>query len=288
MDIKLSVVILSMTNNADFFKMTVNCIDSLLSAELEVSKEVIVVESNKNYYNSKWQYPDFVKVIVPDSNFNFHKFLNIGINASSGEFVALCNNDLIFHKDWFSEILKISNNNPEIKSFSPSEFFYDKPLYSNFEIGYKVRSQIKGWCLVAERRIFPQIGYLDELFDFYFADNDYAMTLMVNNVKHAVVYTSYVEHLEKQSSGNILKSNPDKNFMAKYKIPKYLLSENYRYIRENEKSLVGFLKFYSKWGDPKWVYRKNRIAKILLKYHLGYFVKFMYYPEKNINIYKDC
>lgn len=288
MDIKLSVVILSMTNNAELFQMTLDCLESLLSSETEVSKEIIIVESNKNYASSQWQYPRFVKVIIPKSNFNFHKFLNIGIKASVGEFVALCNNDLKFHKNWFSEILKVSVDHPNIKSFSPSEIFYDKRLESNFEVGYKVQLHIKGWCLVVERSIFPRIDYLDELFDFYYADNDYSMTLMLHNIKHAIIYNSHVEHLEKKSSAIILSKSADEEYLGKYKIPKYLHSGEYQHIIANEKGLDGFLKFYSKWGNPKWMYRKNKIAKVLFKYNLGYFVRFMYSPKKNVNIFRDC
>lgn len=276
-----------MTTSEELFQMTSVCISSLIKSEDNLDLEIIVIESNKNYNTGNFKYPDFVKVIIPDSNFNFHKFLNIGIKASVGEFVALCNNDLIFHKNWFSEIVKISVNHPHIKSFSPSEIFNDKNSERNFEVGYKVQQQIKGWCLVVEHSVFPRINYLDELFDFYYADNDYSMSLMMKNIKHAIVYNSYVEHLEKKSSANILTKNADTEFFNKYKLPEYIFNGNYDWILQNEKGLDGFLKFYSKWGNPNWVYRKNKIAKLLLKYDLGYFVRFMYSPKKNVNIFKD-
>lgn len=287
MDIKLSVVILAMTNSFDLYKMTVDCIESLVSSESEVVMEILVVESNKNYRSEKFQYPDYVKVIIPDGTFNFHKFLNIGIKVSRGEFVALCNNDLLFHKNWFTEILNIKQENPSIKSFSPNAVDGGFTSDKRFEIGYKVQSHVKGWCLVAERSIFIKIGYLDELFDFYYADNDYAMSLKLHNIKHAVVFNSYVEHLEKRSSGSILDPNKGLEMIQKYSIPSYLFLENYKHITQNEKALQGFLKFYSKWGSPKWVYRKNKIAETLFKYNLGYFAKFLYHYKKNVNIFKD-
>lgn len=278
---KLSTIILAMTTTEELFKMTSNCISSLMVSESDIDMEIIIVESNKNYFNSNFKYPEFVTVIVPESDFNFHKFLNIGIKASTGEYVALCNNDLIFYNNWFAEILKVKKDNPSIKSFSPSGKIDDCSITNKFEIGYKVQTHIKGWCIVANREVFPSIGFLDETFDFYYADNDYAMSLKCNNIRHALVFNSYVMHLEKKPPSGIEKDLEHKDFIAKYKIPDYLLKGDYEWILEDEKSLSGFLKFYNKWGSPSLVYRKNKIADILLKYKLGYFIKFLFKTKQD-------
>jgi glycosyltransferase involved in cell wall biosynthesis len=96
---ELSVVILAMTTTEALFKMTSNCISSLIASENVIDREIIVIESNKNYLNSNFVYPEFVKVIIPEADFNFHKFLNIGIKASKGDYIALCNNDMIYLKN---------------------------------------------------------------------------------------------------------------------------------------------------------------------------------------------
>ncbi|MGL2994904.1 glycosyltransferase family 2 protein [Flavobacterium sp. TSSA_36] len=266
----LSVIILAMTTTKELFSMTSNCINSLLDSEQNIDMEILVIESNKEYFRSDFKYPDFVNVIIPDEDFNFHKFLNIGIKASKGDFVALCNNDLIFYKNWFSEILKVQVENPSIKSFSPSGKIDDFAFSRPFEIGYKVRTHIMGWCIVAKREVFSRIGYLDETFDFYFADNDYAMTLKMYDIRHAMVFNSYVKHLEKKSSNSYLNSVSEQNdFLKKYHLPQYLLESEYKWVVENERNLSGFLKFHGKWGSPIIYYRKNKIADLLIKYKLG-------------------
>jgi GT2 family glycosyltransferase len=274
---KLSAVILAMTTTEELFAMTSVCINSLIASENTIELEVILIESNKNYLNSSFKYPEFVKVIIPESDFNFHKFLNIGIKASTGDYVALCNNDLIFYNNWFSEILKVKVENPSIKSFSPSEKIDAHSVSKTFELGYKVRTHVMGWCIVANRELFTRIGFLDETFDFYYADNDYAMTLKCNNIKHALVFNSYVKHLEKKSSFTIGKHlEQKKDFIAKYKIPNYLLKGDYEWVLEDEKSLSGFLKFHKKWGNPNFLYKKNKIADFLLDYKLGTLVRFFF------------
>lgn len=267
---KVTVVLLAKTDSEALFEMTCNCIRSLLDSEKEIAFEIIIIESNNEYESGRFQYPDFVKVIVPAERFNFHRFLNIGIKEATGDFIALCNNDLIFYSNWFSAILEVSQQHKDILSFSPlHEMNTDKNR--DFLIGYKVTQQIKGWCIVVKACLFNTTGPLDETFSFYFADNDYGMTLKYWNIKHALVYNAYVQHLEKKST-QIVKLNPDQKagLLKKYQIPKYLLESQYDYLFTSESTLLDFLKFHNKWGSPKVLYRKNRIADFLMRYKLGY------------------
>jgi GT2 family glycosyltransferase len=270
---KLSSIFLARTDSVESFAMTTKCFQSAMASDPDVESEIIIVESNKTYYESTFIYPDFVKVIIPQEQFNFHRFLNIGIQHATGDFIALCNNDLIFHQNWFTEILKIANLHPEILSFSPNGSVNTKSQQIDYQIGYKVMQQIKGWCIVVRPKIFKKIGLLDETFSFYYADNDYGMTLKYYNIKHALVYNSYVEHLEKKAKPKtelIL----NEAFIKKYNIPQYLQEERFHYLYYNENDFRDFMKFHNKWGSFKLLYRKNKIADLLLKYNLGYFNRF--------------
>ena len=271
---KLSIIILSKTDSEKSFQMTMACINSFMESETVISAEIIIIESYKNYLQSQFQYPDFVKVIIPNENFNFHRFLNIGIEAAIGDFIALCNNDLIFYKDWFSEIILVSNKNPKVLSFSPSGTICNEEQKNTFALGYRVMIHIKGWCIVVKKEIFEIIGKLDETFDFYYADNDYAMTLKYHNIKHALVYNSYVEHLEKKPQIDNQNNYIEQEFVKNYEIPKYLDRDKYKWFFKSEKSLSGIIKFHNKWGAPDFLYRKNKIADVFFRSNLGYFVKF--------------
>lgn len=274
---ELSVIILSYTITDGLFEMTSNCINSLLESETAIDVEVILVESNKNYFNSGFLYPEFVKVIVPDSDFNFHKFLNIGIKESKGELVALCNNDLIFYKNWFTQILKVSKKAPMIKSFSPSGKIGDFGFTEEFELGYKVRTHVLGWCLVVYKEVLEKLGYLDEAFNFGYADNDYAMTLKKFNIKHALVNSSKVEHLEREKSKENRKglSEGYKNLHDRVnlnldKLPDYVLKKGNEYLLEDKQVLDDYIKYHNKWGAPVLLHRKNKIVDLLIQYNLGF------------------
>jgi GT2 family glycosyltransferase len=273
---KLSVVILSKTINNSIFEMTKSCFSTLLGSENEnenLEIEIILIESNKDYKKNGFFYDDNIKIIIPDFAFNFHKFLNIGVSAASGEYIALCNNDLIFNRNWFTEMLKVKASNPEIESFSP----YDEStnrlsknviLTHNFIKGYELQKQMTGWCFVVENKIFKKIGKFDEVFNFYYADNDYAMCLIKHNITHALVCKSHVIHLRGKVTEEVVKTDFDfiKSFQFdKKKIPKYVINENLLQILNDEKMIDGVIKFHQKWGHRKAIKVKLLIIEYLKK-----------------------
>ena len=272
---KLSTIILALTTTDKMFKMTLNCIESLMDSEKEINMEIIVVESNKNYNDLPFKYPEFVKVIIPELDFNFHKFLNIGIKEAKGDFIALCNNDLLFHKNWFKEIEKIANEKSKVLSFSPG-YHIKNQNNLNFELGYKVRTHIMGWCIVVRNNLFDKIGDLDDTFDFNYADNDYALTLKSKNIKHAVVFNSYVEHLERKMEAKETTKLTSYDLMIRKAelelshIPNYIFTKEYEYLLLDKKGLSDNIKFHKKWGSPNLLYRKNKIADLLIRFHLGF------------------
>lgn len=270
----LSVIILSKTSSEHLFNTTMNCINSLLKSEDFTEQhqlEIILVESNKEY-NLTYTFPDAIKVIVPEESFGFHKYLNVGIKNASGEFIALCNNDLIFHKDWFSEIVKVSKKRKDILSFSPIDPNNELQRFSgDYVLGYKVTQHIKGWCLVCKKEVFGKIKKLDNRFTFYYSDNDFALTLLYHGIKNAVVSGAHVEHLHKIATKESSKEKdvflePDSSGK---KIPKYLYHDSLKWILQDKRVLHDHLIYYNKWGNPNSTYRIARYAESLNNLNLN-------------------
>jgi len=228
------VVILSYCKDIEYFKLNVACINSLIESEDEIEFRIVVVESNKNWLREPFRYDmNNVHVIVPENDFNFNKFLNTGIAAGESELVILANNDLIFHRGWLSEILAIRNLRGDILSFCP---FDRKSIYLKWEkfktnayiIGYRVPIEFVGWCVVLERSVFGVIGPLDETFDLYFQDNDFARTLQHHGVLHALVPNSFVEHLGGRTTGIV-----DASKTKKYEIDKLKFETKWPPVRKS-------------------------------------------------------
>jgi len=195
----MDVVIVSYAKNNNCHKLTVNSLISLGESEEDVNFNVVVVESQPDIYWEGYHKPNMtIETIRPDTSYGYHKYLNLGRKKGISEFVALCNNDLIFKKNWASKIFQASEYNPNYLSFSPicpkTQPQYGIQINSGLIKGYVIRQHISGWCIVQKRSIYNIIGDLDENFIHWYSDNDYAMTLQKFHIDHMIVTTSIVEH----------------------------------------------------------------------------------------------
>lgn len=207
--VSIDVIILSYAKDDKLKSLTEQTIQTLLASEDSdlITFNILVIESNKKLFPYQF---DHTSTIYPTEEFGFHKFLNIGINATSNKYVCLCNNDLIFHENWASEILDSFRIHPTLKSVNP--------LCTNFNPTQKYLTEkaaifatkknifegiLTGWCIFIERDLFNVIGFLDEQFDFWYADRDYGQTLLKHNINHALIPRSRVTHLGNQSHDSI-------------------------------------------------------------------------------------
>ena len=284
----LSVIILSKTVDDFVYKTTLKCISSLENSESfkPGELEIILIESNPEY-KKLFTYPAQVKVLIPQQEFGFHKFLNIGIQAATKDYIALCNNDLVFHDKWFSEILTISNQHSDILSFSPIDPNKELNTYKEeYLLGYKVTKHIKGWCLVCKKELFKKIGFLDEAFTFYYSDNDYALNLLYHNIRHALVTKSKVEHLHQVTTKAVI--NKKDVFFEKVhqgiKIPRYLNHPNLKWILTDTRVLFDHLIYYKKWGKPGSLYRLISYSESLNAMHLNFVVKAIFLLKRFLRI----
>lgn len=181
----IDVIILSYAKTKEFEQLTKDCIKSLYDSEQDETFNVIVVESMPGviYYNAQ--------TIHPNQKFNYNKFANIGISHGKSEWVCVCNNDLIFHKGWATELLKYGFN-----SMSPK--CPNNQLQSDLHhihLGFDTARHISGWCLFLKRTLWDFICGFDEDFEFWCADDSYREQLKFHNQNHYLIATSLVTHL---------------------------------------------------------------------------------------------
>lgn len=189
----VDVVILSWAKTIELKNLTIRGIQTLLKSETDVNFNVFLLESNnKAIYN----FPPSVKVVYMNERFGYHKFMNIGRKMGNSPYVALCNNDLRFQKNWASNIIKEMEQDKELLSACPMEPVVNliPKHYTEEKYGYETRKFINGWCIFQNRKIYDVIGDLDETFEFWCCDDDYGMTLQNKNIKHAIIKTSIVNH----------------------------------------------------------------------------------------------
>lgn len=267
---KLSVIILSYALDDDIYHLNKQAIETLLSSEVwpSGSLQILLIESNKE---NPYQYPyPNVEVLIPNEKFGFHRFFNIGIEHTDGEYIAFCNNDIIFHKGWFSAIREVANSHRRFFCFSPIDDSGDYPKMSPealprekaFYSGWEHQKHFAPWCFVWKRKVFDITGPFDETVDFYGADCD-EQNIMSRNALWSVVCTkSVVNHLAGQTAIVKQSGKGDKYRITdydKYPLTEFEKTHNYPlWIYDDYRFYDGYQKLKKKWGldnTNKWLQR---------------------------------
>lgn len=201
--IDVDIVIISDSYNEELKRITENAIKTLYLSEDPklISFKTYIVESS----NVDFSYlHENIKMVKPNPPFGYNKYLNLGIKCGNSDYICLCNNDLEFKKSWASEIICEMNKDNSLLSASPISYEpHISKNYANLNIGniygYRAVFNISGWAIFQHRKIYDIIGDLDEDMVFWYADDDYGRVLMNKNIKHALIPTSRVDHIQSKT-----------------------------------------------------------------------------------------
>lgn len=183
----VDVIIVSYGKDEKFRRMTQEAVNS---AKLD-DVNVIVVEQQKGVVYKG------CKVLYYDFEFNYHRCLNLGLKESKGIYVALCNNDLKFSKDWSRNLIRILEMGYDtVCPYCPRSHKWrgiegGNYLYEGSRMGF----EFIGWCIMGRRELFNEV-VLNENIGFWYSDNLLREELMIKKKRHALVGNSIVEHLD--------------------------------------------------------------------------------------------
>lgn len=146
--------------------------------------------------------------IVIKEQFNYNRFLNHALEHVKHDWVLISNDDVHYHPEWFNEMMNVHQQHPEITSFSPRDTvltdLWFPHLFPNNEThrkGYTVTELLQGWSILIERTDLEKIAPLDEQFDMYYQDNDFAECLKQHSIEHALVRKSIANHKNTHNIG---------------------------------------------------------------------------------------
>lgn len=188
----IDVVIVSNSKNEYLRSLTQQTIDTAKNNESKVSVNITVVEfQDYNFFNAE--------TIRQEGEFCYNKFLNQGAELGKSEYIAFCNNDLIFGNDWATNIISEmeENNVSSACPYCPESNYMNKTgieKNSGVYFGYEVRKEFVGWIFVWKRKLWERLK-LDEQIKFWASDNSCAKVLQLNNEKHILVTSSIVKHV---------------------------------------------------------------------------------------------
>ncbi len=226
----VDILILSFAKTEQLWKLTQSTVDSCLQSEKEIDFNILVLEQNTNisYERCKTHY-------ITEA-FNYNRFMNIGISLTGGEYVCLCNNDLIFGKGWCSNIIRAMQEN-KLLSASPlcPRVQGERIKYGPaVDFGYNNSHHMSGWCIMCNRKLFKIIGEIDDEFPFWFADNIYSEQLKKHKVKHALVRSSVVTHIGSSTLRSISKQLHDEytsGYIRKF-VERHPQNESAKYFKQ--------------------------------------------------------
>lgn len=220
--------------NKDHVEDLTRCITSILENSTYENYEIIVVENNSTseeifaYYKKIQQNPA-VKVITYEGEFNYSRINNLGVSKAKGEYILLLNNDTqVITLDWIEELLMYAQR-PDVGAVGAKLYYEDRTIqhagvvlalgqhrtagHSHYRVscnnlGYMGRlcyaqnvMAVTGACLMMSRKLFQELGGLDE--SFAVSLNDVDLCIRAWKAGRVNVFTPFAElyHYESVSRG---------------------------------------------------------------------------------------
>lgn len=216
-------VIIPNWNGKRFLK---GCLDSLSSSSYSKVEAIIVDNGSKDGSVEflEQNYPG-VRLVKFEQNTGFSVAVNAGIRNSSGEFIALLNNDTVVDANWIDEMVKAMSEHPEIGSTGCKMLAYDDHSLLDGagdgyrrgglpgRIGHRERDfgqfdklrYILGPCggaALYRRSMLDDIGLFDDDYFAYLEDVDIGLRAQSAGYKCLYVPTAIMYHLGCGTTGS--------------------------------------------------------------------------------------
>lgn len=220
--------------NKDHFEDLSRCVTSILDKSTYENYEIIIVENNsetkeiKDYYANIERHPK-VRVVTYEGEFNYSKINNYGASFANGDYVLLLNNDTqVITLNWIEEMLMYAQRE-DVGAVGAKLYYADQTIqHAGIVLGlgahrtaghvhYKVgkenvgymgklcyaqdMSAVTGACLLVKKKLYDELGGLDE--SFAIALNDVDFCLRLREKGYLNVFTPFAElyHFESISRG---------------------------------------------------------------------------------------
>ncbi len=201
--------------------------------------QIIVIDNHStdgsNTLINKY-YPS-VKLIRLEDNIGYGPAANIGIKRSSGNYLFIANNDLLFHPNSIKILVKYIQKHPEIgilggKIISSTDHTKIASGYQTFnyytgqiDIGSKDIARItkvqwvQGCAMLIPRSVFKEVGLFDENFSkIYFEDLDLCKRVQEAGFKTVINPNSIFYHYQSYTMDKVVNLSTKWFFWHKNKI----------------------------------------------------------------------
>lgn len=244
---QIDIIILTYNN----LKLNRLCIDSILKKTAYPNYKIIIVDNLSTDGTREYlkQLADKkiknVDIILNQTNLGFAGGNNVGIKASTGDYVVLLNNDTIVTRGWLTAMSKHLENNPRLGMCGPVtnsigneakikvEYNTQKELelfaYSytteHLQEEYPSPAVLALFCTMIKREIIQKCGLLDESYGIgMFEDDDYSEAVKSAGYKLAIAEDAFIHHFE----GASFKKLESSEFKSLYESNKHKFEEKWK------------------------------------------------------------
>ncbi|MBM3862117.1 MAG: glycosyltransferase [Verrucomicrobia bacterium] len=229
----VSVIVL--THNQ--IEKTKACLNSLLELTDYPNFEILVVDNASSdgtieYVSQLASRDGRVQLITNSSNTGFPAGSNIGLRAARGEYFVLLNNDTVCTRGWLRGLVRHLMKDARLGAVGPvtnniGNEARIKVSYSDMEeMAVAARrytvdhlrqllfvEKIAFFCVAFSRRVYEQVGPLDERFGLgLFEDDDYCNRIRSLGYKIAICEDVFIHHELSASFGELAKDTHESLF----------------------------------------------------------------------------
>jgi len=202
------LIILSSTRNKTIENFEIKMLDSFCRTTPQECK-MLVIENNSNAVDHA-QWKEYVEskgqtFMFFDGEFNINKMYNLGTKLTTSEYVMYANSDIVFHTNWYRNLLNWFDVTPNLFVVSP----FSKALVPDVNKHGVYRTDVMPVRYIHDTIYIPGWFYClkrsshfvwDENFRAHFQDVDFVYTLermrrKDNSIKSGIAYNSRVDHL---------------------------------------------------------------------------------------------
>jgi len=214
----------------DYEALLRKAVDSINLISTYTNYEIVIVDNCSRdpeavaYLASLAKRPG-IRVIRDESPFNFSRLSNTGVAQSRGEVVCLLNNDIeVITPDWIEEMLSFAIK-PDVGAVGARLWYPDGTLQHGGviiggasgvaghyhlrlprgNIGYFGRavlqqelSAVTGACMMVRRKVFDEVGGLDEQIAVAYNDIDFCLRLRAAGYRN--IWTPFAELIHHESA----------------------------------------------------------------------------------------
>ncbi len=212
---RVSVIVLTYNN----LELTKRCLASITALSHYPDLELIVVDNASSDGSPAWltewgRSNPATYIILNDTNVGFAAGNNVGLAKATGDYLVLLNNDTHVTTSWIIDLLRHFDRDPGLGLLGPvtnnigNEAKLDIVYHGMDEMLTRSRRYVEArrgqaipvrsaafFCVMFSRRVFEQVGSLDEAFGIgMFEDDDYCNRVRAAGFKVAVADDVFIHH----------------------------------------------------------------------------------------------